>query len=508
MSSATVTDKVHGEQSADGEFPGGESAAALLTVLNDALDRLGAQVLDGATDDAALRSSIVALHRVESRVHAEKLRRLAELDARRAYYGDAAMTTTAWAKTRLGLTRGEAATLAKTAVGLEALPETARALRDGEIGVGQAQTAVRASDDLDAHAERSSGSRADTTPNSHDDSGGDDSLGGAGNEGDDKATSGETGETGAQASGAEDGDGDGQADDQGGQQRLREQLDALAAKSGREQDRSRLRQGLDAWANRHRPGRLADREHQAFLNRWLRLGAEPGADGTVHIEGCLDPLGAAHVRAALDALARPCGDGRSYPQRLADALTTICRNSRDDGGLPDVAAQRPHILLITQPGQPNTHDSPNGAGASNGAASATESAANAAGAERLWASLDGYGPVSQATARLVGCDAETTTVTVNGDGETLNVGRARRDPNRAQRAAVIARDQHCVGCHAPATRCQVHHVHWWRHGGPTDLDNLVLACWSCHHHLHHAGWQITRRGTTYTAHPPDRPPDG
>ncbi len=242
------------------------------------------------------------------------------------------------------------------------------------------------------------------------------------------------------------------------------------------------------------------------------LGAEPDADGTVRIEGRLDPLGAAHVRAALDALARPCGDGRTHPQRLADALTTICRDSLDGGGLPDVAAQRPHILLITQTGHAGhasaAESNETTANRSRTSAGADNGATNGAASPSLWAHLDGVGPVSEATARLIGCDAETTTITMDPDGAVLNVGRARRDPNRAQRAAVIARDQHCIGCHATATRCQIHHIHWWRHGGPTDLDNLTLACWSCHHHLHHAGWQITRHGTTYTAHPPARPPDG
>ena len=29
-----------------------------------------------------------------------------------------------------------------------------------------------------------------------------------------------------------------------------------------------------------------------------------------------------------------------------------------------------------------------------------------------------------------------------------------------------------------------HHVIWWSHGGPTDLDNLVGLCSRCHHLVH------------------------
>ncbi|MGI8574229.1 MAG: hypothetical protein ACR2MA_02565, partial [Egibacteraceae bacterium] len=285
MSSATVTDKVHGDQP-----PGGDSAVALLSVLNDTLDHLGAQILDGATSDAALRASIVALHRFETRVHAEKLRRLAELDARAGYLGEAAMSTAAWAKTRLGLTRGEAATLAATAVGLEALPQTAQALRDGQLGVGQAQAAVRAHEQLQAsqqHTEPEPGADAEAARRAATDRDRQNA----------DADADEVKETdeGRPAGSGGDAEPDGTASGQAGQARLAEQLDALAATAGRSQDRARLRQGLDAWANHHHPDYFCDREHQAFLRRLWGLGAEPDADGTVRIEGRLDPLGAAHV---------------------------------------------------------------------------------------------------------------------------------------------------------------------------------------------------------------------
>ncbi|MGH3665418.1 MAG: HNH endonuclease, partial [Egibacteraceae bacterium] len=68
-----------------------------------------------------------------------------------------------------------------------------------------------------------------------------------------------------------------------------------------------------------------------------------------------------------------------------------------------------------------------------------------------------------------------------------------RDPTPAQRKAVIARDRHCVGCGAAASACQIHHIRHWGRGGRTDLANLVLACWTCHHNLHHNDWAVVRR---------------
>jgi hypothetical protein len=38
--------------------------------------------------------------------------------------------------------------------------------------------------------------------------------------------------------------------------------------------------------------------------------------------------------------------------------------------------------------------------------------------------------------------------------------------------------------------CEAHHIWWWRFGGPTDLDNLVLLCSYHHRTVHHHGWDI------------------
>jgi hypothetical protein len=46
----------------------------------------------------------------------------------------------------------------------------------------------------------------------------------------------------------------------------------------------------------------------------------------------------------------------------------------------------------------------------------------------------------------------------------------------------------------PVALCDVHHVRFWSHGGPTDLGNLVAAC-PRHHSAIHAGvWGVEFRG--------------
>jgi hypothetical protein len=61
------------------------------------------------------------------------------------------------------------------------------------------------------------------------------------------------------------------------------------------------------------------------------------------------------------------------------------------------------------------------------------------------------------------------------------------------------------GCPVAFDACRIHHVHWWNHGGPTNLDKLVPLCSSHHHLVHEGGWTLTLRpDRTLTIHRPDR----
>jgi hypothetical protein len=76
---------------------------------------------------------------------------------------------------------------------------------------------------------------------------------------------------------------------------------------------------------------------------------------------------------------------------------------------------------------------------------------------------------------------------------TLNLGRTTRTANRAQRRALRGFYATCgiPGCATHYDRCDLHHVIWWRHGGRTDLDNLLPLCSHHHHKVHDAGWKLT-----------------
>ncbi len=74
----------------------------------------------------------------------------------------------------------------------------------------------------------------------------------------------------------------------------------------------------------------------------------------------------------------------------------------------------------------------------------------------------------------------------------LDLGRATRLANRAQRRALRALYRGCgiPGCTVAYDRCKLHHIIWWSNGGPTDLDNLLPVCSLHHTKIHNDGWII------------------
>jgi hypothetical protein len=72
----------------------------------------------------------------------------------------------------------------------------------------------------------------------------------------------------------------------------------------------------------------------------------------------------------------------------------------------------------------------------------------------------------------------------------LYLGRSRRIATPDQRMVLYARDRGCTrpGCDTPGYWSEVHHVDSWARGGPTDVDNLTLAC-KPDNDLAEKGWQ-------------------
>ena len=87
-------------------------------------------------------------------------------------------------------------------------------------------------------------------------------------------------------------------------------------------------------------------------------------------------------------------------------------------------------------------------------------------------------------------EAKVLPAIFSADGDPLWLGRTDRRASAGQRIVLAARDGGCANCAAPAEGGEPHHIEWFAHGGPTDIDNLCLLCERCHHLVHDDGWQL------------------
>jgi hypothetical protein len=116
----------------------------------------------------------------------------------------------------------------------------------------------------------------------------------------------------------------------------------------------------------------------------------------------------------------------------------------------------------------------------------------------------------QVVADLLAAGAKVRPVVLH-EGEVvsapgaMDLGHTTPLASRDQRRVLRARYPTCVvgGCDVPFDRCEIHHVTWRRHGGPTNLANLRPVCIRHHHHIHDHGWQLTTHpdGTNTTTLP-------
>ncbi|MFS0732558.1 DUF222 domain-containing protein [Microbacterium sp. 1P10UB] len=231
------------------------------------------------------------------------------------------------------------------------------------------------------------------------------------------------------------------------------------------------------------PDGVAAREDALRADRAVHLRQAP--NGSLHLTGVFDPEGgapiklfletfvAAKLRARLDHADRDSApvERQGVPQMQADALSTLAEHALgcSSAGMPAEGATV--VVRI------DLADLQSGAGGA--------------------AEIDGIAaPISAATARRMAAGAGVIPCVMGGDGEILDWGRRKRLFTTAQRLALVERDGGCARCGSPPSHTKVHHLRWWaRDGGPTDLDNGVLLCTSCHHRIHDDGWEIRVEGS-------------
>ena len=270
----------------------------------------------------------------------------------------------------------------------------------------------------------------------------------------------------------------------------------------------RFAREASAWAQRHQ----SDHGHNDWINKRRRryLKTWKQQDGMVRLDGLLDPetgtricnrlqdaaeefrrqdqqsarTGAGGDPAPGRALGPSEGpdDGesvRSWDQLRADALdllTSGADGARERGG----SGGRPkaEVIVVADIGV-LTGDDPAGR-----------------------CEIPGAGPVPPEVLQRIACDAQLTGLVFSG-GKPLRHGASVRTATTAQWRMLIARDRGCVGCGAEPGQCQAHHIVPYARLRRTDIENLVLVCWRCHHNIHDHNWRVVHRNGKPALEPPD-----
>jgi len=432
-----------------GRRPGG------LATLAAAVNELATQDLDGL-NDVALAERVLTLRRLVDRLEGHWLKELAAVDARGAAGADQdqqAGSTATWLRNRLRLGAGAAQSAVRTARALFCGPltGTAAALANGELSVAHAAVLAHGTQDLP--------------------------------------------------------------------DRVTVEAEPVLVEAACRLDPPRLRRVLGHLRLVADPDGEHDCIHQRHARRGLWLA--PTFEGMVAVDGLLEPEAGQTLLAALEPLARPAdaNDSRSGSQRNADALTELARHALEGGRLPQTGGVRPQLTVTVD------LDSLLGRH-------------HAVGGE-----VGGWGPLDPEACQRLACDSSVTRVLVtrhptdhhdHADGpggpgslatrlraavallppvlggapaQPLEVGRASRVVQVAQRTALAVRDGGCVfpGCTRPLAWCEAHHLRHWLHGGPTDLANLALLCRAHHRAVHEGGWRLQRHPDgQLTAVPPHR----
>ncbi|HEX2894997.1 MAG TPA: DUF222 domain-containing protein [Marmoricola sp.] len=218
--------------------------------------------------------------------------------------------------------------------------------------------------------------------------------------------------------------------------------------------------------------RLAAEERAA--REKTRLTLRPLGDGTTRLSGRIPDAAAFRLRTYLEAFTSPRTepsvapeDRVPYPRRLGRGFCALLEHL-DPARLPHHGGDATTVIVTLSLDQLRAELATAGILDGVSAGSTTELGLSAGEVRRL------------------ACTAQLIPAVLGRRSEVLDLGRAQRLFNPAQRKAMRLRDQRCRadGCTVPATWCEAHHLTPWVLGGRTDLNAGVLLC-SHHHHRAH-----------------------
>lgn len=262
-------------------------------------------------------------------------------------------------------------------------------------------------------------------------------------------------------------------------------------------------------------------ERDITRRRSLTLGKQ-GTDGLTPIHGLLDPTCAAQLEVILAKLAAPgmclasttpdgttvapCLDGtptdsqvtaddRTPAQRQHDGLSAACRALLASGRLGQLGGLPVTVVITTTLTELNA------------AASAVAGFPVAADGHAGIATTGGRTLLPLADVLKLMAHSHQALAIFDTPGRPLYFGRAKRVATADQRLLLYATDRGCTrpGCDIPAYLTEVHHANIsWNDDGPTDIDNLALACPPDNRAVERDGWTTSKDPRTHrtTWHPP------
>jgi hypothetical protein len=211
---------------------------------------------------------------------------------------------------------------------------------------------------------------------------------------------------------------------------------------------------------RHAADRKGFESEQAEQVENRRLSLSTCEDGSLLINGVLDPIGGTAFRTAVEPLARKTGAHDDRDRRQADALVELASGGGSQAQIQVTSSIETLLGLAGAPG----------------------------------AEMEFSLPISSKTMERLACDSSIARILLDSESTVIDVGRSKRVVSEPARRALTARDGHCrwPECDRPASWSAAHHVVHWIHGGTTDLDNLTILCHRHHWMVHEGNWQLVR----------------
>ncbi len=269
----------------------------------------------------------------------------------------------------------------------------------------------------------------------------------------------------------------------------------------------RFAREASAWTQRHQ----ADHGHEEWLNkrrrRYLRTWKQQ--DGMVRLDGLLDPETGTRICSRLQGTAEELRREDDQKARTGDASAAGpgsavgAGTDRDEGHRSWDQLRADALDLLTSGTAEGAKDRSGSGGRPKAEIIAVADIGVLTGEDPAGrCEIPGTGPVPPAVLQRIACDAHLTGLLFS-KGKPLYHGATVRTATKDQWRALIARDRGCIGCGAEPARCQAHHVVPYAQSRRTDIENLVLVCWRCHHNIHDHHWKVTHQNGKPALEPPN-----